>query len=44
VLVNGQSVATVPRITLYSVGGKEYLVSFSHFSSAGPDLSAYALP
>ncbi len=44
VLVNGQAVATVPRITLYSVGGKEYLVSFTHFSTAGPDISAYTLP
>ena len=44
VLVNGQAVATVPRISLYSVGGKEYIVSFTHFSTAGPDISAYALP
>jgi len=44
VLVAGQAVATVPRITLYSVGGKEYLVSFTHFSTAGADISAYTLP
>src|SRR5579862_2572075 len=44
VLVNGQAVATVPRITLYSVNGKEYMVSFTHFSTAGADVSAYALP
>jgi len=44
VLVNGQAVATVPRITLYSDGGKEYIVSFTNFSTAGPDISAYALP
>ncbi len=44
VLVNGQAVAVVPRITPYSVGGKEYLVSFTNFSTAGPDISAYALP
>jgi len=44
VLVNGQAVAVVPRITLYSVGGKEYMVSFTHFSTAGADISAYALP
>ena len=44
VLVNGQPVPTVPRITLYSDGGKEYLVSFTHFSTAGADISAYALP
>ncbi len=44
VLVNGQAVAVVPRITPYSVGGKEYLVSFTHFSTAGPDVSVYTLP
>ncbi len=44
VLVNGQAVATVPRITPYSVGGKEYLVAFSHFSTAGADISAFTLP
>ncbi len=44
VLVNGQAIPVVPRITLYSVGGKEYIVSFSHFSTAGADVSAYALP
>ena len=44
VLVNGKVVPTVPRITLYSVNGKEYIVSFTHFSSAGPDISAYSLP
>ncbi|HZQ02592.1 MAG TPA: PQQ-binding-like beta-propeller repeat protein, partial [Gaiellaceae bacterium] len=44
VLVNGQAVPVVPRITPYSVGGKEYLVSFTHFSTAGPDISAYTLP
>jgi len=44
VLVNGTAVPIVPRISLYSVGGKEYLVSFSDFSTAGPDISAYALP
>jgi outer membrane protein assembly factor BamB len=44
VLVNGQAVATVPRITPYSVGGKEYIVSFTNFSTAGPDISAYTLP
>jgi glucose dehydrogenase len=44
VLVNGQAIPMVPRITPYSVGGKEYIVSYSHFSTAGPDISAYALP
>ncbi len=44
VLVNGQPVPIIPRITPYMVNGKEYIVSFSHFSTAGPDISAYALP
>jgi len=44
VLINGQVIPVVPRITLYAVGGKEYIVSFTHFSTAGPDISAYALP
>ncbi len=44
VLVNGYAIPIVPRISLYAVGGKEYIVSFSHFSTAVPDISAYALP
>src|SRR5579862_9349802 len=44
VLVNGQAVAVVPKITLYSVGGKEYIASFTDFSTTGPDVSAYSLP
>ena len=44
VLVNGQAVAVVPRITPYMVNGKEYIVSFTHFSTAGADISAYTLP
>jgi len=44
VLVNGQAVPVVPRITPYMVNGKEYLVSFTHFSTAGADISAYTLP
>jgi quinoprotein glucose dehydrogenase len=44
VLVNGQAVPTIPRITPYMVNGKEYLVSFTHFSTAGADISAYTLP
>jgi len=43
-LVNGQAIPTVPRLTVYSAGGKEYLVSFTDFSTVGPDISAYALP
>ena len=44
VLVNGQGIPVVPRITPYMVNGKEYLVSFTDFSTAGPDISAYTLP
>jgi len=44
VLVNGQAVATVPRLAVYSVNGQEYIVSFTHFSTAGADISAYTLP
>jgi hypothetical protein len=34
----------VPRLTPYAVNGKEYLVSFTHFATAGADVSAFALP
>jgi len=44
VLVNGQALPVVPRITPYSVNGKEYIVSFTHFSTSGADVSAYTLP
>jgi hypothetical protein len=44
VLVNGKTVAVEPRITPYMVNGKEYIVSFTNFSLAGPDISAFALP
>jgi quinohemoprotein ethanol dehydrogenase len=44
VLVNGQAIPTIPRIATYAVGGKQYIVSFSHFTTAGPDVSAYTLP
>jgi alcohol dehydrogenase (cytochrome c) len=44
VLVNGQAVPTVPRITPYMANGKEYIVAFTHFATLGPDVSAYALP
>jgi hypothetical protein len=44
VLVNGTAAPIIPRITTYSVGGKQYIVSFSHFGTLGPDVSAYALP
>jgi glucose dehydrogenase len=43
-LVNGQAVPTVPRLTPYAVNGKEYLVSFTNFATAGADVSAFALP
>ena len=43
-LVNGKVVAAVPRITPYAVNGKQYIAAFTNFSSAGPDVSAYALP
>ena len=44
VLVNGQAIPIEPRLTPYSVNGKEYIVSFSHFATAGADVSAYTLP
>jgi hypothetical protein len=44
VLINGQAVPTVPRITTYSVGGKQYIASFTHFGTAGADVSSYTLP
>jgi len=44
VLVNGQAIPIIPRLTTYSAGGKQYIVSFSNFSTAGPDVSAYTLP
>jgi len=44
VLVNGQAAPTVPRITPYMANGKEYLVSFTHFTTTGADISAYTLP
>ncbi len=44
VLVNGTAAPVIPRITTYSVGGKQYIVSFTHFGTLGPDVSAYALP
>src|SRR5262249_132543 len=43
-LRNGQAIPTVPRITPSLVNGKEYLVSFTPFTTSGPDISAYALP
>jgi quinohemoprotein ethanol dehydrogenase len=43
-LVNGSTAIAVPRISLYSVGGKEYLVSFTHNAALGADVSAYTLP
>ena len=44
VLVNGKVVPVVPRISVYAVNGKEYIASFTHFSSAGADISTYTLP
>lgn len=44
VLINGKVVAVEPRISTYSVNGKQYLVSFTHAGAAGADISAYALP
>ena len=44
VLVNGFVAAVVPRISLYSVGGTEYLVSFTHNAAVGADISAFTLP
>jgi glucose dehydrogenase len=44
VLVNGQAIPTVPRITPYAVNGKQYIVSFTNFTTAGPDVSAFTLP
>jgi glucose dehydrogenase len=44
VLVNGQAIPVVPRLTPYAVNGKEYLVSFTNFATAGADVSAFALP
>ena len=43
-LVNGQVVPVVPRLSTYSVSGKQYIVAATFFSTAGPDFSAYALP
>jgi glucose dehydrogenase len=44
VLVNGQAAPIVPRITPYMVGGKEYIASYSHLATLGPDVSVFALP
>jgi alcohol dehydrogenase (cytochrome c) len=43
ITVNGAPAPVVPRIVTYSVGGKQYIASFTHGAS-GPDISAYALP
>jgi len=44
VLVNGKVVPVVPRISVYSVNGKEYIATMTHFGAVGPDVSAFALP
>ena len=42
---NGVAAAVVPRITPYSVNGKEYIVSFvAQRPRWAPDISAFALP
>jgi glucose dehydrogenase len=44
VLVNGGPAAVVPRLSTYSVGGKQYLVSFVHSTALGADITAFTLP
>jgi len=44
VLVNGKVVPVVPRISVYSLNGKEYIATMTHFGTAGPDVSAFTLP
>jgi quinohemoprotein ethanol dehydrogenase len=42
-MVSGQAVPAAPRLTVYSVGGKEYLLAATD-SILGPELDAYTLP
>src|SRR5207244_3139753 len=35
---------TIPRISTYSVGGKQYLVAFANSSAGPPEVDAYTLP
>jgi outer membrane protein assembly factor BamB len=44
VLLNGRAVPSSPRLSTYSVGGKQYLVSFMHSAVFGADVTAFALP
>jgi quinohemoprotein ethanol dehydrogenase len=37
------AVPTIPRFTLYSAGGKEYLVSYTSSATVGEQLNAYSL-
>ena len=34
----------VPRLSIYSVNGKEYLTSFVHSTVLGADISTFTLP
>src|SRR5262249_61932941 len=43
VLVNGKAVAVEAPIPPYSINGKESILPFSNFSTAGPDINAHAL-
>jgi len=33
-----------PRLSTYSVGGKQYIVSFMHSAVLGADVTAFVLP
>src|SRR5581483_2554549 len=40
-LVNGSAAPVVPRLSVYSVGGKEYIASFTHSTVLGGDISVF---
>ena len=44
VLLNGQATPAIPRLSTYSVNGKQYIVSFMHSAALGADVTAFALP
>jgi outer membrane protein assembly factor BamB len=44
VLLNGQPTPASPRLSTYSVNGKQYVVSFMHSAVLGADVTAFALP
>jgi len=44
VFVNGSAAPVVPRLSTYSVNGKQYLVSFVHSTVLGADITAFTLP